>query len=161
ALKANTTGGFNTASGFQALTSNTIGARNTANGYQALFKNTNGGSNTAFGLSALTNNTTGSSNIAIGASAGSLLTTGSNNIDIASLGVAAESNTIRIGKPGVQLNTYIFGIDGVTVASGVGVLINSSGHLGTVVSSARYKENIQLMDKASEAILSLKPVTFL
>jgi hypothetical protein len=32
--------------------------------------------------------------------------------------------------------------------------------LGTVTSSARYKENIKPMDKASEAILALKPVTF-
>src|SRR4030095_9887808 len=36
----------------------------------------------------------------------------------------------------------------------------SDGHLGTVVSSARFKEAIKPMDKASEAILALKPVTF-
>src|SRR5205823_12189576 len=34
------------------------------------------------------------------------------------------------------------------------------GHLGTSISSARYKENIKPMEKASEAILALKPVTF-
>src|SRR5262249_2607144 len=33
-------------------------------------------------------------------------------------------------------------------------------HLGTVVSSARYKEAIKPMDKTSEAIFALKPVTF-
>jgi len=38
--------------------------------------------------------------------------------------------------------------------------VNSDGKLGTVVSSARYKDNVQPMDKASEAILALKPVTF-
>src|SRR6202011_2237561 len=32
--------------------------------------------------------------------------------------------------------------------------------LGTVTSSARFKEAIKPMDKASEAILALKPVTF-
>jgi len=46
------------------------------------------------------------------------------------------------------------------VAGGVGVVIDSTGHLGTATSSARYKNNIKPMDKASEAILSLQPVTF-
>ena len=46
------------------------------------------------------------------------------------------------------------------MANGVGVMINPSGKLGTVVSSARFKEAIKPMDKASEAILSLQPVTF-
>src|SRR5207244_7366550 len=36
----------------------------------------------------------------------------------------------------------------------------SCGHLGTVTSSARFKEAIKPMDKASEAILALKPVAF-
>jgi len=40
------------------------------------------------------------------------------------------------------------------------VIIDSTGHLGTSTSSARYKDNIKPMDKASEAILALKPVTF-
>ena len=105
-------------------------------------------------------NTTGSSNIALGATAGSNLTTGSNNIDIGALGVAGEANTIRIGKSGTQKKTFIAGIRGVTVASGVGVIVGTTGQLGTVVSSARFKEAIKPMDKASEAILALKPVTF-
>jgi hypothetical protein len=42
----------------------------------------------------------------------------------------------------------------------VGVIINSNGQLGTVLSSARFKEAIKPMDKASEAVLQLKPVTF-
>jgi Chaperone of endosialidase len=40
------------------------------------------------------------------------------------------------------------------------VIINSQGQLGTVQSSARFNEAIKPMDKASEAILALKPVTF-
>ena len=88
------------------------------------------------------------------------LTTGSNNIDIGAFGAAAEANTIRIGKKGVQTNAYMIGVSGVTVAGGVGVIVDTSGHLGTIVSSARYKDNIQPMDKASEAILALEPVTF-
>jgi len=52
------------------------------------------------------------------------------------------------------------GISGATVAGGVGVIIDTNGHLGTVVSSERFKDAVKPMDKASEAILSLKPVTF-
>ena len=107
------------------------------------------------------NNTTGSNNIALGFNAGFNLTTGSNNIDIGNTGVAAgESNTIRIGTEGTQKATFIAGISGVTVAGGVGVIIDTNGHLGTVVSSARFKDEIKPMDKASEAILALQPVTF-
>jgi hypothetical protein len=46
------------------------------------------------------------------------------------------------------------------VPDGVGVIIGTNGKLGTVVSSARFKEAIKPMDKISEAILALKPVTF-
>ena len=74
--------------------------------------------------------------------------------------MAGEANTIRIGKSGTQKTTFIAGIRGVTVASGVGVIVGTNGQLGTVLSSARFKEAIKPMDKASEAILALKPVTF-
>jgi hypothetical protein len=40
------------------------------------------------------------------------------------------------------------------------VLIDANGRLGTTTSSARFKDQIQPMDKASEAILALQPVTF-
>jgi hypothetical protein len=119
-----------------------------------------GNSNVAEGLNALFRNTTGGSNIAIGTNAGSNLTTGNANIDIGNAGVTGEAQTIRLGTQGTQTNTYIAGISGVAVAGGVGVLIDSKGHLGTVVCSARFKEEIKPMDKASEAILSLTPVVF-
>jgi Chaperone of endosialidase len=160
ALYSNTTGNANTANGESALGSNTNGSDNTASGIDALVGNTTGNNNTADGERALVNNTTGSSNIALGVSAGQNLTTGSNNIDLAAIGVAGESNTMRLGKKGVQKTTYIAGISGVTVAGGVGVIIDTSGHLGTIVSSERYKDAIQPMDRRSEAILALKPVTF-
>ena len=111
-------------------------------------------------MNALLNNHTGSSNIAVGSQAGANLTTGSNNIDIGALGSAGEANTIRIGKSGIETKTFIAGIRGATVANGVGVIVGTTGQLGTVVSSARFKEAIKPMDKASEAILALKPVTF-
>ena len=160
ALLRNTNGIQNTASGLSALGSNTTGNQNTADGTNSSFRNTTGVANVAVGYYALFHNTTGGSNTALGAGSGSNLTTGSNNIDIDNLGVAGEGNTIRIGTTGTQTNTYIAGISGVTVAGGVGVIIDSSGHLGTVVSSARFKDAIKPMDKVSEAILALKPVSF-
>ena len=156
----NTTGTLNTASGVHALVSNTTGYNNTADGAGAAFNNTTGQDNIAHGYLALANNNSGSNNIALGSNAGINLTTGSNNIDIGAPGVAAEANTIRIGKSGTQNKTFIAGIRGVIVASGVGVIVGTTGQLGTVLSSARYKEQIKPMDKASEAILQLEPVTF-
>jgi Chaperone of endosialidase len=177
ALISNTSGEFNTAIGHQALTSNTASFSNTAMGWRALFFNTTGGgntatgvgallsnttgfSNTATGISALFSNTTGSNNIGLGVSAGENLTTGSNNIDIGNTGVGGESRTIRLGTIGTHTKTFIAGISGVTVPDGVGVIVGANGKLGTVVSSERFKAAIKPMDKASEAILALKPVTF-
>ena len=137
-----------------------IGNFNAAIGSQALLLNTTGSANTATGDSALHNNTTGGSNIALGFQAGQNLTTGNFNIDIGNVGVAGESKRIRIGTAGAQTKTFIAGISGATVASGVGVIVGSNGQLGTVVSSERFKDAIKPMDKASEAILALKPVTF-
>jgi len=74
--------------------------------------------------------------------------------------VAGEANTIRIGTAGTQNATFIAGISGTTVAGGVGVIIDSNGHLGTVTSSERFKDEIKPMDQASEAILALRPVSF-
>jgi hypothetical protein len=160
ALYHTTTGASNTASGNAALNHNTTGGDNTANGSGALAYNTTGGSNTATGFETLINNTTGANNIAIGNQAGVNLTTGNNNIDVGALGTAGESNTIRIGKANTQKVTFIQGISGAPVPNGVQVVVNPAGKLGTVVSSARYKEEIKPMEDASEALLALKPVTF-
>jgi hypothetical protein len=161
ALQADTTGFYNTATGVSALYFNTTGYYNVASGVSALTYNVVGHDNTAEGFQALLNNK-GSSNIGIGSNAGANLTSGSNNIDIGNLGVAGDTAKIRIGRQGTQTATYVAGIYGKTVASGtkVGVMIDSTGKLGTVVSSARFKNQIKPMDKASEAILALKPVTF-
>jgi hypothetical protein len=159
ALQDNTTGVQNTATG-GGLSHNTTGSFNTATGNGALAYNTTGNFNTASGFNALLYNTTGGNNIALGAAAGINLTTGSYNIDIGNHGFRGEGNTIRIGKQGTQTATFIAGISGATVPTGVAVIIDSSGHLGTTTSSARFKKDIKPMDKASEAILALKPVTF-
>src|SRR5256714_3189368 len=176
ALFFNTTGNANTATGANALVNNVNGDSNTANGNGALASNTTGNFNAAFGASALLNNpiggrntasgrsalslnTTGNFNIALGQGAGSRLTTGDSNIDIGAFGFPGESATIRIGEG--QTKTFIDGIRGATVVGGVPVVIDGSGQLGTIVSSKRFKKEIQPMEKASEAILALKRVTFL
>jgi Chaperone of endosialidase/Collagen triple helix repeat (20 copies) len=159
ALLNNTTGSWNTVTGAQALLLNTTGNGNTANGFNALIFNTTGDDNTANGNDALYNNTTGSRNIALGVQAGENLTTGDDNIDIGNLGVAGESGTIRIGTVGTHNHTFIAGISNNFV-SGSPVSVDSNGTLGVIVSSRRFKEEINPMDEASEAILSLRPVTF-
>ncbi len=165
ALWLNTTGSGNTASGTAALQYNLTGGSNTASGFWALELNTTGGTNTASGYEALWNNTTGGNNIAIGYAAASGVSGGnSNNIDIGSQGVstdgaAAGSGVIRIGTAGNQASFFAAGISGVNV-SGANVVVSSSGQLGVVVSSQRFKEDIQDMGEASSGLLRLRPVTF-
>ena len=121
--------------------------------------NSEGNENTADGRDALRNNTTGSNNIAIGWTAGTALTTGSNNIYIGNEGNPGEHNTIRIGRD-IHHTTFIAGISGATVPGGVAVIVDANGHLGTMTSSARFKDEIKPMENASESILALQPVTF-
>jgi Chaperone of endosialidase len=151
ALSFNTTGGGNTATGHEALFHNTLGGDNTAVGDGALSSNTTAGGNTAIGGDALASNTTGNSNVAVGVAAGFNSTTGSNNvyIGVGMQGVAGESNAC-----------YVASIFGQTSASGAAVSINSSGKLGTMTSSRRFKDGIKPMDKSSEAVFALNPVTF-
>jgi hypothetical protein len=150
ALTNNFDGLDNTAIGGAALASNRDSGDNTAVGFTAL-QNSTGGANTAVGSGALGNNTTGGANTALGNLAGSSQTTGTNNVYIGAAisGVAGESDTCRIRS-----------IFGQTAANGSAVFITSGNKLGTDTSSKRFKEAIKPMDKASEALLSLKPVTF-
>jgi len=181
ALITNSTGLGNTAVGYQALMNNTDAGGNTAVGVAALFHKSGGArppshvtGNTAVGLFALYNNTgafnaavgdlalynnTGASNIAIGSNAGRNLTTGNDNIDIGNVGVAGESKKIRIGEVGTHSAAFIAGIFTSTV-TGSTVAVNGNGRLGVATSSARFKDEIKPMDKSSEAIFALKPVSF-
>jgi len=159
ALYRNTTNCCNTASGALALNANTAGYSNTASGYYALGGNNTGAYNTASGDGAHFSNTTGDYNTALGFDAGYNATTGAYNIYIANLGVAAESNTIRIGDTN-QTKTFIAGINGANVGTGVAIVVNSNGQLGTMSSSRRFKFDIQDMDDASDKLLQLRPVTF-
>jgi hypothetical protein len=167
ALLSNTTGYDNTANGFGALQSNTGGIFNTATGDEALECNTNGIDNTASGVGALSGNTTGSYNTAGGFGALRNNTTGSDNIALGFQtgdNVRTASNVICIGDdlPGNNVSNacYIGQIFGATSSMGIAVFINSNGRLGTATSSRRFKEEIKPMDKTSEVLLALKPVTF-
>jgi len=150
ALFHNTTGFHNAAAGFQALLSNTTGNHNTADGDNALVHNTTGTLNTAVGGHALDQNITGSSNVALGFQAGFNIT-GSGNVCIGQniFGLAGESNVTRVGN-----------IGSTAQANGVFVTVGAGGKLGFQVSSRRYKEDIKPMDRGSEAIFALKPVSF-
>jgi uncharacterized coiled-coil protein SlyX len=129
--------------------------------------NTQADDNTGVGKGALADNTTGTRNTAIGSGAGSTLTTGNDNIQIGYLvdGGPGEEKTIRIGTTGFstsQTRAFIAGIYGTTTGSTITlpVIVDSNGQLGTAASSERFKKDIKLMDRASESILALKPVTF-
>ena len=150
ALFGNTTGFHNTAAGFQALLSNTTGNHNTADGDNALVHDTTGSLNTGVGAHTLDNNITGSSNVAVGFQAGFNIT-GNGNVCIGEniVGAAGESNVTRIRN-----------IGSTAQANGVFVTVGAGGKLGFQVSSRRYKDDIKPMDKASEALFALKPVSF-
>jgi hypothetical protein len=150
ALTNNSDGEANCAFGTGAMEFNSTGLDNVAVGTDALSSNTTGVGNTAVGTDAL-ESSNGSSNVALGAFSGLNQTTGSGNVYIGAdmSGVAGESNAC-----------YIASIFGQTSATGIPVLINSDNKLGTVTSSKRFKEEIRSMNKTSEAIFSLEPVTF-
>ena len=165
ALYSNTEGLYNTAVGASALASHTIGDRNTAIGTYALPTDTTGERNTAVGVFALNANTSGSFNIAIGGQALSSNTEGGGNIALgfgAGASVTTANNVTCIGASGENVDNtcYISNIFDVTSSGGTAVFIGSNGKLGTLTSSARFKDQIKPMDKASEGILALKPVTF-
>jgi hypothetical protein len=169
--------------GLQALFNNTAGSSNVASGNNALSENDTGDTNVAIGFSALTSNTGGSGNIAIGFSALPSNTTGNENTVIgnfaatgvggnqntilgagAGLGIGPANNVICIGAnvAGQSLGNscYIGNIFGATSSTGIAVLVNADGKLGTTTSSRRFKEQIKPMDAASEVLFSLKPVAF-
>jgi hypothetical protein len=188
-LLSNTTGGSNTAVGTFALWSNTEGSENNAVGDSALFNNITGTFNNAHGRSALNSNdgsennafgdlamefnTTGVSNTAIGDDALRNNTTGNFNVavgDEAGTGLGVDvNNCIAIGVPGagpfaVLNNTCFIGSIFDQPVSDVGsqeaVFVDQFNVIGIAASSRRFKHDIQPMDKASEAILALRPVTF-
>jgi len=149
-------GFFNTAVGSNALARQEGGDYNTAIGASALEGGATiigGGSyNTAVGFQALVNGNFSGSNVALGAFTGT-------NVYSADHVVCVGANVAGADVPNT---TWIGNIYGVTTQSGVTtpVVVSNTGQLGTVASSERFKKDIATMDKASDAILSLRPVTF-
>jgi len=144
ALEATSTGSYNTAIGTYALQNDSTGGWNTTVGFDAGGATT-GNDNIAIGVQTLFSQGSGSNNIGIGYQTAYYLTGGSNNIDIGYGGASSsysESNTIRIGQPGTQTATYVAGITG-SVVTGAAVYVTSSGQLGVLASSERYKTDIK------------------
>ncbi len=155
------TGSYNTALGTNSMQNNSSGSYNTAVG-GAANGGTTGSDNTAIGFEALYSTSSGSGNIAIGYQAGYALTIGSNNIDIGYGGFGgsnSENNTIRIGQPGTQAATYVAGITG-TVVTGAAVYVTSSGQLGVLASSERYKTDVKTIADETTRLGQLRPVSF-
>jgi hypothetical protein len=176
ALLHNFAASNNTGTGFQALFNNTTSELNVAVGDFALasFNGTTvtDGANTALGSIALTAETSGQENTAVGRRALESLTAGSNNTAVgwrAGDNVLTASGTVCIGSSTAGANdndtTYIRNV-GTTLqpfSAGVVDFVTvrlSDNRLGRNASSQRYKEDIKAMDKASEAIYQLKPVTY-
>jgi len=149
ALLHNTTGIHNTADGFAAMSRTTTGQHNTATGDEALGSNTTGSFNTADGAHSLENNT-GTGNTALGFAAGANVTTATNVICLGAGVLGANENN----------SCFIGNVFNRTSAVGAAVFVNSSGKLGTITSSRRFKEEIEPMAQASEGLFALKPVTF-
>jgi hypothetical protein len=173
ALLHNTTGNFNNAHGRLALGANTTGIENEAFGDLALTASVTGDGNTAVGDDALDVANGASFNTAVGKEACNTCTTGSDNVAIghnALNGTITASHNIAIGGPAVgpfadsSFTCFIYSIDGEPtsdIPSTVPVLIDSNNVLGTSASSRRFKHDIKLMDKASEALFALKPISFI
>jgi hypothetical protein len=162
---------FNNAHGRSALYSNVDGVENEAFGDLALFANL-GSHNTAMGDDALDSNTTGDSNTAVGREAGDSIVDGGHNVcigDYAGSTIVHSSNNIAIGVPGagpftdISNTCFIGSIWDEPVSdpgSAEAVYVDQYNVLGFLPSSERFKHDIKPMDKASEALYGLKPVTF-
>lgn len=156
---SNTTSDHNSAFGSAALHDNTTGAQNAGLGAYTLHSNTVGSNNVAAGYQAMWSNTNGTNNAALGPNAGYNLTSGSNNIDISNEGSAGDNGTIKIGAASTQTQTFIAGIENSKI-TGAAVYVTSSGQLGVLASSRRYKTAIEPMGRKTRSLEQLRPVTF-
>ncbi len=188
-LQSNHTGISNTAAGYQALYVNDLsgtglGSYNSAFGAFALTNNSDGEANSAFGTGAMEFNSTGQDNVAVGNLALSSNSTGSGNTaigtgalesstgsDNVALGAFAAFNQTTDQATSISAQEWWASLARATPATSEAsstkrlpaesrFFINASHKLGTTTSSKRFKDNIKPMDKASEVLLALKPVTF-
>jgi hypothetical protein len=153
-LFADTTGSYNTATGSHALQVNTA-SDNTATGFQSLVRNTIGRDNVANGWRALFNNLDGDNNVAVGKNAGITFVHASDSIAIGVTGAGPYADS--------SFTCFIGSIHNEPVSdpgSAQAVYVDQFNVLGYFPSSRRFKHDIKPMNKASEAILALQPVTF-
>jgi hypothetical protein len=161
ALEGLTTGTGNVMIGPAAGIDITSGQSNTGVGISALSGISTAADNTALGVSALDSVKTGVGNIAIGAGAGTNLGGAeSDNIYIGNAGLGGESGTLRIGTNGTHTATIIQGISGAASTGGDAMFITTGGRIGTVTSSARFKQNVEDIGDSSESLMRLRPVAF-
>lgn len=160
AMHGMTSGSYNVAIGWESLLTSNAGSWNTAVGSQALRNVLTGTNMTVIGAEALENLNVGTNNIAIGYQAAINLLGGDNNIYLGNEGVASESGTMRIGSGLKHTKLYLAGVVGQAIGSASTMLIDGTGRVGTIVSSARYKERIEAIGDASDALLRLRPVKF-
>jgi hypothetical protein len=153
--------GTNVGIGYQAGQGLLTGSSNVCIGPQAFLTATTGTANTAIGYSALSSGS-GSNNIAVGASAGSAYAghTGS-NIYIGNIGNVNDVGAMYIGTVGTHTSNWQAGIYGVTTGTtGLAVLVDAGGQLGTISSSRILKENIEPLKDVKDIIAGLEPVSF-
>src|SRR5437667_6945014 len=125
-------------------------------GDDAMFFNTTGSFNTAIGDDLLYANVVSNIDVAVASEDGTCLGASVNNciaINVPGAGpFATLDNTCFIGS--------IFDQPVSDVGTQEAVFVDQFNVVGISASSRRFKHDIQPMDKASEAILALKPVTF-
>jgi hypothetical protein len=163
---------FNNAFGRNALLSNVDGDENDSFGDDSMEENTTGSQNTAMGDDSLDANTTGNGNVAVGKEAGNSIVDGNDNVVLghnAGIGIVHASRNVAIGSqeagPFADFDDtcFIGSIFGEIVSdpgSQTAVFVDQFNVVGIFNSSQKYKHDIQPMDKASETLYQLKPVTF-
>lgn len=166
----------NTAYGNGALSAASLGRLNSAFGWRALnallpIGGSNVGegnaANTAVGADAGLRLTNGARNVLVGASAGEHLVNGTANVYLGFVStgavpaLATESQTIRIGDT-AHTRAFVSGVSGVTTGlnDAVPVVIDSTGQLGTVVSTIRAKDDVASLGEAATWVQRLRPVQF-
>jgi hypothetical protein len=113
------------------------------------------------GANSLLNLTTGIRNVGVGNNTGTSLVSGDYNVDIGwgVTGAGDETGVVRIGNPTYATTTYVAGIKD-SVVTGAAVYVNSSGQLGVLASSERYKTDIESIPFSENKLQQLRPVTF-
>ncbi|MEM7281020.1 MAG: hypothetical protein AAF438_05270, partial [Pseudomonadota bacterium] len=139
ALRFNTAGSLNTATGFFALADNKANG-NTATGARAMENNSTGAANTALGAEALRFNDTGATNTAVGSNALVNNVVGSSNtaVGFGALNDNLGSNNIAIGRSAGRVlandsDNIMIGNEGVTGDSGTIRLGEAGTHTATYV----------------------------